>query len=480
MRRRAFGLEVEHDAIFSRFVRGTSSRPARWVPLSRQATNAAHRCLLRSSNAFLDNGARFYLDVGAKHEYASPECDEIADLVAATSAGDLYMQKLAAGFPYTDDPPELLGRGPWKVKLYAGNVCNYAGADGEDTYGTHENIQFEPPPGRETESIARFTRRLHAFLAARILVFGAGRLHFDGFGNPYFELSQRAGFIEEVESGATTSRRPLINTRDEPHAKDGTRRWHIICGENSIREEMTGLKFALTCLLLTMEEEGRLRGFLLKDPVEAIRQFSFRPSQKVEGNIEDRQSAWFTPLQILWHYTRQLVAFMDAEGEDQRLKQFRPYLDLWVAHLQRLEQGFDPDLHFGELDWATKIVIVRQKARRQGAGSLTLPTRISELRQAELGLHEVAQPDSPRYIIRRKFPRGTPDPALVAYLFENPPPTTRAAARGTAIGEATARYGAEKVSADWEIIKIADRPAFMLGHPLDPSLPEELAQLLRE
>src|ERR687886_76794 len=180
----------------------------------------------RSSNVFLRNGARLYLDVGSHPEYATPECDDVRQLVVHDRAGN--------------------------------------------SYGCHENY-LVPRAGE----FGRLADVLIPFLVTRQLLVGAGKVLQTPRGAVYC-LSQRADHIWEGVSSATTRSRPIINTRDEPHADaEKYRRLHVIVGDSNMSEWSSYLKVGATALLLRMVEEGtQIRDMTLENPIRAIREIS--------------------------------------------------------------------------------------------------------------------------------------------------------------------------------------------------------------
>src|SRR5690625_1056846 len=215
----------------------------------------------RSSNVFLRNGARLYLDVGSHPEYATPECDDLVDVVTHDRAGERILEALMV-----DAESRLAGEGVnGEIYLFKNNTDS-AG----NSYGCHENYLI----GREGE-FSRFSDVLLPFLISRQVVTGAGKVLQTPRGAIY-ALSQRAEHIWEGVSSATTRSRPIINTRDEPHADaERFRRLHVIVGDSNMSETTTALKTMSTHLLLTMIEAGTpMRDVALENPMRAIREIS--------------------------------------------------------------------------------------------------------------------------------------------------------------------------------------------------------------
>src|SRR5213596_2533472 len=257
MERRIFGLENEYGVTCT--LRGqrrlSPDEVARY--LFRRVVSWG-----RSSNVFLENGARLYLDVGSHPEYATPECDSITDLVAHDKAGERILEALLAAAEVRLHEEGISGQ----VYLFKNNTDS-AG----NSYGCHENYLV----ARQGE-FARMADVLIPFFVTRQIFCGAGKvLH--GPRGAQFCLSQRAEHIWEGVSSATTRSRPIINTRDEPHADaERFRRLHVIVGDSNMSEYTTFLKIGATSIVLRMLEEDASpwRDLTLENPIRAIREIS--------------------------------------------------------------------------------------------------------------------------------------------------------------------------------------------------------------
>ena len=244
--RRIFGLETEYGV-------------QHWNPEGRPLSpEEVVRYLFRpvvewghSSNVFVSNGSRLYLDVGSHPEYATAEAATLHDVVAQDAAGERIVDDLRAQLQESLDAEGVGGT----VHLFKNNVDS-AG----NSYGSHENYMIS----RRTE-YARLVQVLIPFLVTRQILVGAGRVHpngpadfggltlGDGSHGPSYSFSQRADHIWEGSSSATTRSRPMINTRDEPHADaEHYRRLHVINGDSSMSQTTTALKIGTTDLMLRM------------------------------------------------------------------------------------------------------------------------------------------------------------------------------------------------------------------------------------
>src|SRR5574341_567416 len=257
MDRRIFGLENEYGVTctFRGQRRLSPDEVARY--LFRRVVHWG-----RSSNVFLENGARLYLDVGSHPEYATPECDTVVDLVAHDKAGERILEALLAAAEVRLHEEGISGQ----VYLFKNNTDS-AG----NSYGCHENYLV----ARQGE-FGRMADILIPFFVTRQIWCGAGKvLH--GPRGAQFCIAQRAEHIWEGVSSATTRSRPIINTRDEPHADaERFRRLHVIVGDSNMSEYATFLKVGATSIILRMlEDDGApWRDLTLENPIRAIREIS--------------------------------------------------------------------------------------------------------------------------------------------------------------------------------------------------------------
>ena len=255
--RRIFGIENEYGVTFT--LRGqrrlSPDEVARY--LFRRVVSWG-----RSSNVFLENGARLYLDVGSHPEYATPECDKISDVVVHDKAGEWILAQLVTGAQARLREEGIRG----EVYLFKNNTDSVG-----NSYGCHENYLTE-----RNDEFNRYTEVLIPFLVSRQIYAGAGKVLQTARG-AVFCLSQRAEHIWEGVSSATTRSRPIINTRDEPHADaERFRRLHVIVGDSNMSEYATFLKIGTTSILLAMLEDSStvLRDLTLENPIRAIREIS--------------------------------------------------------------------------------------------------------------------------------------------------------------------------------------------------------------
>ena len=427
MDRRIFGLENEYGVTCT--LRGqrrlSPDEVARY--LFRRVVSWG-----RSSNVFLENGARLYLDVGSHPEYATPECDDIRELVVHDKAGEWILSHLVDGAEDRLREEGIKG----DVYLFKNNTDS-AG----NSYGCHENYLTS-----RRDEFTRYTDVLIPFLVSRQIYAGAGKVLHTARG-AVFCLSQRAEHIWEGVSSATTRSRPIINTRDEPHADaERYRRLHVIVGDSNMNEYATNLKIGATSILLRMLEEPStvLRDLTLENPIRAIREISHDITCRRKVRLANGRE--MSALDIQMEYLERAMRFRDRQGlspqEDRAL-------DMWSHCLKGIEA--DPlELH-RECDWVAKYrLIERYRARHHVA--LNSP-RVSLL---DLQYHDV---DRTRGLFYRLQQRGLVERVCtdeeIATAVSTPPQTTRARLRGEFVRRAKERR--RDFTVDWVHLKLNDQ-----------------------
>ena len=247
------------------------------------------------------NGARLYLDVGSHPEYATPECDNVVDLVAHDKAGERILEGLLVDADRRLREEGIAG----DIYLFKNNTDS-AG----NSYGCHENYLV----GRPGE-FGRLADMLIPFLVTRQIICGAGKVLQTPRGAVYC-VSQRAEHIWESVSSATTRSRPIINTRDEPHADaERFRRLHVIVGDSNMSETTTLLKVGATDLVLRMIEAGGvLRDLTLDNPIRAIREVSHDMTGRSRVRLANGRE--LSALDIQYEYLNRAKDFTDRSGAD--------------------------------------------------------------------------------------------------------------------------------------------------------------------
>ena len=393
----------------------------------------------RSSNVFTRGGARLYLDVGSHPEFATAECDRLADLLAQDRAGELVMADLAQ-----QANARLAAAGvPGRIHL----LKNNRDAEGNG-FGCHENYLV-----RRRGDFWNDARTLIPHLVTRQILVGAGHIAAAGDtrraadGLRAYVFSQRADQMWDAVSSATTRARPLINTRDEPHADaERYRRMHVIVGDSNIAQGSTLLKVAAMDLLLDcLEHGGELGDLALADPMRAIRDTCHDMSGGVL--LERVDGRTITPLEMQAEHLGRLRDHVAQDIEVTALH--TAALDLWERGLQalRLQQ---PELVDKQLDWAVKHRLLTRYCQRHDT-DLTDP-RVSRL---ALAYHDV----SPGEGLRQRLEgagllRRFVDEATCRRAVDTPPVTTRARLRGAVVAKAEDLRC--DVSVDWVGIRLDD------------------------
>ena len=427
MDRRIFGLENEYGVTctFRGQRRLSPDEVARY--LFRRVVSWG-----RSSNVFLRNGARLYLDVGSHPEYATPECDNVIELVTHDKAGERILEGLLV-----DAEKRLREEGiAGDIYLFKNNTDS-AG----NSYGCHENYCV----GRQGE-FGRLADVLIPFLVTRQIICGAGKVLQTPRGAVYC-VSQRAEHIWEGVSSATTRSRPIINTRDEPHADaERFRRLHVIVGDSNMSETTMLLKVGATDLVLRMIEAGTvLRDLSLENPIRAIREVSHDMTGRRRVRLANGREA--SSLEIQQEYLSKAKDFVDRRGGDVIA---RRVLELWERTLHAVETG-NLDLVAREIDWVTKYQLIERYRKKYD-----LPLSSPRVAQLDLAYHDVHRKRGLFYLLQR---RGAVERvASDLKIFEAksvPPQTTRARLRGEFIRKAQEKR--RDFTVDWVHLKLNDQ-----------------------
>ena len=387
----------------------------------------------RSSNVFLVNGARLYLDVGSHPEYATPECDSVHQVVTHDKAGERTLELLVASAEERLREEGIDG----DIYLFKNNTDS-----ANNSYGCHENYLTT----RRDEQ-AEYDEVLIPFLVTRQIWAGAGKIHQNLDGEAGFSISQRAAHIWEGVSSATTRSRPIINSRDEPHADaERFRRLHVIVGDSNMSEYASFLKIGTCGLLLRMLEEPNVvfRDMTLENPIRAIREISNDPTcRKVVRLANGRE---MSALDIQREFLGQVLRF--AQRREMSPEEFK-ILAMWEHCLNGIEVG--PLNLVRECDWVAKYQLVEAFRSRHGL-ALSDP-RVLLL---DLQYHDV---NRRRGLYYRMLERGlleriTTDQE-VATAVNEAPQTTRARLRGEFIRRAKEKQ--RDYTVDWVHLKLNDQ-----------------------
>ena len=428
MDRRIFGIETEYGVTctFRGQRRLSPDEVARY--LFRRVVSWG-----RSSNVFLRNGARLYLDVGSHPEYATPECDDIEELVAHDRAGERILEGLLVDAEQRLHEEGIAG----DIYLFKNNTDS-AG----NSYGCHENYLV----GRHGE-FSRVADVLIPFLVTRQLTCGAGKVLQTPRGAVYC-LSQRAEHIWEGVSSATTRSRPIINTRDEPHADaERFRRLHVIVGDSSMAEPTTLLKVGATDLVLRMVEAGVvMRDLSLENPIRAIREISHDLTGLRRVRLANGREA--SALEIQSEYFLKARDFVDRrEIADPVVLRV---LDLWERVLEAVRTE-KMELVDREIDWVIKRSLLdRYQARHD------LPLSSPRVAQIDLAYHDIRRGRGLYNLLERRGQVERVSTDLETFRAKSvPPQTTRARLRGEFIKRAQERR--RDFTVDWVHLKLNDQ-----------------------
>jgi proteasome accessory factor A len=427
MDRRIFGLENEYGVTCT--LRGqrrlSPDEVARY--LFRRVVSWG-----RSSNVFLENGARLYLDVGSHPEYATPECDSIAELVVHDKAGERILEHLV-----TSAEARLREEGIRGVVFLFKNNTDSAG----NSYGCHENYLTS-----RRDDFGHYAEVLIPFLVSRQIYAGSGKVLQTARGAMYC-ISQRAEHIWEGVSSATTRSRPIINTRDEPHADaERFRRLHVIVGDSNMSEYATFLKVGATSILLRMLEDPGvvLRDMTLENPIRAIREISHDTTLRRRVRLANGREA--SALEIQSEYFNRAKRYQETRGlsplEDRALA-------MWEHCLEGLEK--DPWSLDRECDWVIKHRLIEHYRRREG-----IPLTHPKVALMDLQYHDVSRDRGLFYKMQnRGLVERTCSDEDIERAVDEPPQTTRAKLRGEFIRRAKERR--RDFTVDWVHLKLNDQ-----------------------
>ena len=380
------------------------------------------------ANVILTNGARLYVD-HAHPEYSSPEVTSPRAAVRFDKAGEVIMARAVQTLSQS-------GTGP--VNLYKNNT------DGKgSSYGTHENYLMS-----RATPFADIVRHLVPFFVSRQVFTGAGRV---GIGTdselPGYQLTQRADFFEVEVGLETTLKRPIVNTRDEPHASaDKYRRLHVIIGDANLCEVASLLKLGTTSLVLAMIEAKALtRDLAVERPVATLRAVSHDPSLKTLVTLRD--GTRLTAVQLQWAFFEQANKYVEANLGADVDDDTTEVLTRWESVLTRLED--DPMSCSRELDWVAKLALLQGFRDREGLDWDAPRLGLIDLQYSDVRPHKGLYH---RLVARDRVERLIDDASVVAAVDE-PPDDTRAYFRGRCL----AKYGRDVAAATWDSV-IFDLP----------------------
>ncbi len=414
-----------------------------------------------STNSFLPNGARLYLDVGAHPEYATAECRSVADLVANDRAGERLYASMAA---QADSRLAAKGVGG-RIHLFKNNL-DAAG----NSFGCHENYLVR----RRTDYRARIAATLPYFVTRQIVA-GAGYIRRAKDGPAAYCFSQRADQMWDAISSASTRSRPMINTRDEPHGDPELyRRMHVIVGDSNMCEATTALKVAATQAVLAMLEDGGILPRMeLADPVLAIRETSVDLTGRARLELAD--GGWITPIEVQERTREAVLRHFDAKGYTADLDASTSYLlDLWGRAVESVKSG-DPSAVATEIDWAAKLSLFSRYMERAGA-TLDDP----RLARLDLAYHDITAAGLRPSMEETGMLRTFASAEAVRAAMTTPPSDTRAKLRGDFVEKARRRR--LDYAADWTNLRLLEAEGARSVVLKDPfaSVDERVDRLMEE
>ncbi|MEQ4565678.1 depupylase/deamidase Dop [Paenarthrobacter sp. CAP02] len=377
-------------------------------------------------NMVLGNGARLYVD-HAHPEYSSPEVTNPRDAVAWDAAGDLValatVRKVAAD---TSLPP---------INLYKNNTDNKS-----VSYGSHENYLMP-----RSVPFGDIIRGLTPFFVSRQAICGAGRV---GLGQdsstPGYQISQRADFFEAEVGLETTIRRPIINTRDEPHATaDKYRRLHVIIGDANLSQASNYLKFGTTAMVLSLIEAGQAPRIEVHEPVQALQAVSHDTTLTATVRLVDGRRV--TALDLQWMYYEAASKLAQETGVSDSVTgdgHTHGVLSQWESTLTTL--GTDLDAAASSVEWVAKKSLLEGYRNRDGLAWDDARLGLVDLQWADI------RPEKGLYyrLLSRNRMTRIVDDGDIARAVSEPPSDTRAYFRGRCV----TKYGKDVVGASWDSV----------------------------
>jgi proteasome accessory factor PafA2 len=376
------------------------------------------------ANVILPNGARYYVD-HAHPEYSTPECVSPRQALIHDKAGERILERSLEELHRVLPPGQ-------RIALYKNN------SDGKgNSYGTHENYLVD-----RATPFGNIVRDLTPFFVSRQVFTGAGKLgaeaQWEERGRHRFQLTQRADFFEAEVGLETTLKRPIINTRDEPHADpDRYRRLHVIVGDANLCEVATFLKLGATALVLKMIEDDYLPDLTLANPVASLHDVSQDLTCTAQIRLSDGRR--LTAVQLQWEYLDRAKKYVEQEDDTPENPEV---LERWEGVLGALET--DPLSLSRELDWVAKFRLLEGYRERDG-----LDWSDHKLRLVDLQYHDVRRDRGlyQRLAATGKVERLVGDDDIDRAVMD-PPEDTRAYFRGRCIS----KYPDAIAAASWDSV----------------------------
>jgi len=394
-------------------------------------------------NKTLVNGARYYVD-HAHPEYSCPEVTTARELVVHEKAGERILEASRR------EANALLPAGS-QMLLYKNNSDRKG-----NSYGAHENYLMD----RRT-SFKQVVEHLMPFFVSRQVYCGAGKVGSENRSQPCdYQISQRADFFETEVALDTMVKRPIINTRDEPHAnREKYRRLHVIVGDANLSEFTIYLRSGVTALVLSMIEDGAIKKTLaLRDPVRAIKEVSHDTSCRKAIALENGQK--LTAVQLQLEYLEMAQQYLSGRDVDDET---RDVVEKWGEVLASLER--DPMELASRIDWVMKLSLIESFMERK-----SLDWDAPQVQMLDLQYHDLRPDKGLYYMLERqgRAERVAGDEEIAAAITK-PPEGTRAYFRG----ECLRRYGSAVFGVNWDSISfnVDDEPIrrIMMEEPLKGS-----------
>ncbi len=380
----------------------------------------------RLINTLLPNGARFYVD-HAHPEFSTPECLSALEVVAYDRAGELILNRCR-------ERANHLLQGEQQIQLFKNNSDHQG-----NSYGCHENYLLDAQAYRQIFH-GRGERELVPFLITRQIYCGAGKVGVEeerAQGTVPYQISQRADFFETLYSVKTTSARPLINTRDEPHAdRKRFRRLHLILGDANMSAYASYLKIGTTQMILRMFEDNALKDLTLEDPVTALKTISRDPSCQVTVKLQNGKR--LSAIEIQEEYVEMAHRYFASLASP--TPEEADVLQQWTEVIQALKK--DPMTLGRKIDWIIKKWLLEWQSQKRG-----MAWNSPRLSQLDIQYHNVDRQKSLYYMLEQEgrvdrfFPPSTPWEQYMA----RPPVHSRAYLRSQCL----ARYREQIHRVSW-------------------------------
>lgn len=373
-------------------------------------------------NKPLENGGRLYVD-GAHPEYSTPECTNPRDVVIYEKAGERLLQICM-------ENANRVRKLEDKLFIYKNNT------DGKgNSYGYHENYLMV-----RSTPFDRIVQSLTPFLVTRQIFAGSGKLGTDNKGDPAdYQISQRADFFETLIDLNTMAKRPIINTRDEPHADPKQfRRLHIIVGDSNMSEFATYLKVGATALILQMVDNNHyIEGLELENPLQAVKAISRDTTLKKTVRLANGKE--YTPIEIQRAYLEQSYKYFDRLEKVPLIYEIMNY---WADTLEKLEKN--PSDLSTKIDWLIKYELINRYREKKG-----YEWNNPKLAMMDLQYHDL-NPDKGLYytMLKDGYIDTFVSEGMILLAKDSPPRDTRAFFRGMCIK----RFPKEVYATSWSSV----------------------------